>query len=244
MDQLLVALDVESAAHAERLTERLAGVAGGFKIGSRLFTAEGPALVRRLRERGLRVFLDLKFHDIPNTVAEAVAEATALGVWMMTVHTSGGAAMMRAAAQAARETAARTGATPPLIVGVTVLTSLDATALAQVGVSRDLAVQVESLAALAEKAGIDGVVASPLELERLRRRHGPGFLIVTPGIRGPESAATVDDQARTLSAAGALRAGASYVVVGRPIIRAADPRAAAEQIVRSATAATTGRRPA
>src|SRR3990172_4323865 len=152
---------------------------------------------------------------------------------MLTVHASGGLAMMRAAAQAARDTAAGIGGRPPLIVGVTVLTSLDGAALAQVGVARDLPAQVDALAALAEQAGIDGVVASPLEIEALRRRHGPGFLIVTPGIRGPDSAARGDDQARTLSAAGALRAGASYLVIGRPIIRAADPRAAAERIVGS-----------
>jgi orotidine-5'-phosphate decarboxylase len=242
MDQLLVALDVETAAEAERLTDQLAGVAGGFKIGSRLFTAEGPQLVRRLCDRGLRIFLDLKFHDIPNTVAEAVIEATRLGVWMLTVHASGGTAMMRAAAQAARETAAGLGASPPLVVGVTVLTSLDAAALATLGLTRDLPAQVDMLAMLADKAGIDGVVASPLEIERLRRQHGPAFLIVTPGIRGPESAAAADDQARTLSAAGALRAGSSYLVVGRPIIRSADPRAAAEQIVKTTAAAGTGHR--
>ncbi len=119
MDQLLVALDVDRAAEAERLTQELAGVAGGFKIGSRLFTAEGPQFVRRLTERGVRVFLDLKFHDIPNTVAEAVTEATRLGVWMMTIHTSGGAAMMQAAAHAARDTASLIGVSPPHVVGVT-----------------------------------------------------------------------------------------------------------------------------
>jgi orotidine-5'-phosphate decarboxylase len=241
MDQLLVALDVGTAAEAERLADQLTDVCGGFKVGSRLFTAEGPQLVRRLRERGARVFLDLKFHDIPNTVAEAVAEATRLGVWMMTVHTSGGSAMMRAAVQAAGDTAIRIGITPPLVVGVTVLTSLDAAGLNQLGVTRELPTHVEALAALAQKAGVNGVVASPLELERLRRLHGPGFLIVTPGIRGPDSAVP-DDQARTLSAAGALRAGASYLVVGRPIIRSINPRAAAEQIARSALANGTGRR--
>ena len=231
MDQLLVALDVDTAAHAERLTEQLAGVAGGFKIGSRLFTAEGPQFVRRLTDRGVRVFLDLKFHDIPNTVAEAVAEATRLGVWMMNIHASGGAAMMQAAAHAARNTATSIGIPKPYVLGVTVLTSLDATALRDLGISRDVSTHVEAMARLAEQAGIDGVVASPLEIEILRRRHGPRFLVVTPGIRGPESPDQADDQVRTLSAAEALRAGASYIVVGRPIIRAADPRAAATQIL-------------
>jgi orotidine-5'-phosphate decarboxylase len=231
MDQLLVALDVGTAAQAETLTQQLSGVAGGFKIGSRLFTAEGPQFVRRLTDRGVRVFLDLKFHDIPNTVAEAVTEATRLGVWMMTIHTSGGAAMMQAAAQAARNTAATFGIPTPYIVGVTVLTSLDAATLRDLGISRDVPSHVEAMARLAEQAGIDGVVASPLEIEILRQRHGPRFLVVTPGIRGTESAGHVDDQRRTLSAAEALRAGASYLVVGRPIIRAADPRSAATQIL-------------
>ncbi len=231
MDQLLVALDVDRATEAERLTQELAGVAGGFKIGSRLFTAEGPQFVRRLTERGVRVFLDLKFHDIPNTVAEAVTEATRLGVWMMTIHTSGGTAMMQAASDAARHTASGIGIPPPHVVGVTVLTSLDATTLRELGISRDVPTHVEAMARLAEQAGIDGVVASPLEIEILRRRHGPQFLVVTPGIRGSESASHVDDQVRTLSAAEALRVGASYLVVGRPIIRAADPRAAALQIL-------------
>jgi len=232
MDQLVIALDVATAARAEQLAAQLVGVAGGFKIGSRLFTAEGPQLVRRFTARGVRVFLDLKYHDIPNTVAEAVTEATRLGVWMMTVHTSGGVAMMRAAAEAARETATRAGAPRPLIVGVTVLTSLTASVLSELGIGRDLPLQVEAMAALARRSGLDGVVASPPEIEGLRRQQDPRFLIVTPGIRGPDIAGK-DDQARTLSAADALRAGANYLVVGRPIIRAADPRAAAEQIIRS-----------
>jgi orotidine-5'-phosphate decarboxylase len=231
MDQLLVALDVDTAAEAERLTDQLAGVAGGFKVGSRLFTAEGPQCVRRLTDRGIRVFLDLKFHDIPNTVADSVAEATRLGVWMMTIHSAGGTAMMRAAAQAARDTASKAGIAPPRVVAITVLTSLDAAALRDLGISREVPAQVEAMAALAEQAGIDGVVASPLEIGVLRRRHGPHFLIVTPGIRGPESSGRADDQLRTLSAAEALQAGASYLVVGRPVIRAANPRAAAEQIL-------------
>ena len=152
MDQLLVALDVDRATEAERLTQELAGVAGGFKIGSRLFTAEGPQFVRRLTERGVRVFLDLKFHDIPNTVAEAVTEATRLGVWMMTIHTSGGAAMMQAAAHAARDTASLIGVPPPHVVGVTVLTSLDATTLRDLGISRDVPTHVEAMARLARDA--------------------------------------------------------------------------------------------
>jgi orotidine-5'-phosphate decarboxylase len=240
MDQLLVALDVEGGAQADDLVSRLQGVAGGFKIGSRLFTAEGPRFVRRLVDQRIRIFLDLKFHDIPNTVAEVVTEATRLGVWMMTLHAGGGLAMMRAAVEAAHASAAKTGVDRPLLVGVTVLTSLDGASLTELGIARDLPAQVVALAALAQKAGLDGVVASPLEIETLRQRHGPQFLIVTPGIRGVEAAA--DDQARTLSAAAALRAGASYLVVGRPIIRAPNPRAAAEQIVRDAQAGARGGR--
>jgi orotidine-5'-phosphate decarboxylase len=239
MNQLIVALDVDTGARAGALADALRGVAGGFKIGSRLFTAEGPSAVRQLVERGHRVFLDLKFHDIPNTVAGAVAAATRLGVWMVNVHASGGIDMMRAARTAAADMAARQGARPPLLIAVTVLTSLDATMLAEVGVCRGLLDQVESLACQAQDAGLDGVVASPQELPRLRVRCGPQFLIVTPGIRGTITTAggggveplRHDDQARTLSAGEAIRAGASYLVVGRPIIEAADPRAAAEAIV-------------
>jgi orotidine-5'-phosphate decarboxylase len=139
--------------------------------------------------------------------------------------------MMRAAAEAARDTALNAGVAAPRVVAITVLTSLDSATLRDLGVSREVPAQVEALAALAEQAGLDGVVASPLEIGILRRRHGPHFLIVTPGIRGPESSGRADDQVRTLSAAEALQAGASYLVVGRPIIRAADPRAAAEQIL-------------
>jgi orotidine-5'-phosphate decarboxylase len=149
MDQLLVALDVERAADAERLTEQLHGLAGGFKIGSRLFTAEGPQCVRRLTSRGIRVFLDLKFHDIPNTVAEAATEAARLGVWMMTVHASGGVAMMQAAMGAARDAATKMGTSRPLIVGITVLTSLNPGDLADIGVARDVRAQVAAMAVLA-----------------------------------------------------------------------------------------------
>jgi orotidine-5'-phosphate decarboxylase len=228
MNPILVALDVPDAARALALADRLRGTVGGFKVGKQLFTAEGPAVVRRLAERGDRVFLDLKFHDIPNTVAGAVAAAVATGAWMVNVHCSGGSAMMRAAADAAGTAAAKAHVARPLVIGVTVLTSFDAAALAEVGVSRPVMDQVVALARLAQAAGLDGVVASPLETAAIRQACG-AFAIVTPGIRAAGQAGT-DDQARTMSAAEAVRAGATYLVIGRPITGAPDPRAAAEQV--------------
>ena len=238
---VLVALDVETREQALRLADMLQGRVGGFKIGSRLFTAEGPSLVRAFVERGDKVFLDLKFHDIPNTVATAVAAATELGVWMVNVHASGGTAMMQAARAAAHETAAKRNVQPPLVIAVTVLTSLNQAALRETGVVIDLMDQVLRLAELARDAGLDGVVASPRETASIRARCGNGFAIVTPGIRGGAAAlrqdsgqaAARDDQERTMGPAEAVAAGASYLVVGRPIIGAQNPRQAAEAIAAS-----------
>ena len=232
-DRVLVALDVETRDEALRLADTLRGSVGGFKIGSRLFTAEGPSMVRALTERGDRVFLDLKFHDIPNTVATAVEAATQLGVWMLNVHASGGTAMMRAARAAAHDAAATHKVTPPLVIAVTVLTSMSQAALQETGVPIDLMDQVLRLAELTRDAGLDGVVASPRETSAIRRRLGAEFAIVTPGIRGGAAVAAKDDQERTMSPADAVAAGASYLVVGRPIIAAPDPKAAARAIMES-----------
>jgi orotidine-5'-phosphate decarboxylase len=217
----------------------LRGAVGGFKIGSRLFTGHGPSIVEELAGRGDRIFLDLKFHDIPTTVAGAVAAATRLGAWMLNVHAAGGAAMMRAARAAADEEAARLSIGPPLVVAVTLLTSLDEPGLGEIGIAGPVDAAVARLAVLAQESGLDGVVASPREVAPLRARTDPRFAIVTPGIRGPDDER--GDQTRTLSAPDALAAGATYLVVGRPIIGRPDPRAAAERLA-AACAPPAGRR--
>jgi orotidine-5'-phosphate decarboxylase len=230
VDKLLVALDVESGERAMHLVTTLRGLAGGFKIGNRLFTSEGPALVRRIVEAGSRVFLDLKYHDIPNTVEQAVEAAVGTGAWMINVHASGGTAMMEAAARAARETSARLGRPAPLMIGVTVLTSMDQETLCAIGVERPVLDQVIALARMTKQSGLQGVVASAQETPAIRQACGPELQIVTPGIRGASAGTERNDQSRTMGPAEAIRAGATYIVVGRPIIAAPDPRAAAAAI--------------
>lgn len=213
------------------LAKRLRGSAGLVKVGSQLFTSEGPHAVMRLAGLGFGVFLDLKYHDIPNTVAGAVSAAAALpSVRMMTLHASGGLAMMRAASEALARRKKR-----PALLGVTVLTSLDGPALRRIGIQGPPAARVIALARLAKEAGLDGVVASAQEASAIRRACGPRFLIVVPGIR--PAAASTDDQARVATPADAIRAGANYLVVGRPITSAPDPGAAAEAIAKEIAAA-------
>jgi orotidine-5'-phosphate decarboxylase len=224
-DRLIVALDVRGAPQARQIVQTIGGAVATYKIGKQLFTAEGPQVVRDLISSGRKVFLDLKFHDIPNTVARAVKSAAELGVSMMTVHASGGSKMLNAAVEAAAQSPLR-----PMIIAVTVLTSLADSDLPELGISGDVRSQVLRLAALARSAGCDGVVASAQEARELRREMGEDFVIVTPGIR-PAGAAS-GDQARVVTPAEAIAAGATYLVVGRPVLDAADPAKAAEEIVR------------
>jgi orotidine-5'-phosphate decarboxylase len=226
---IIVALDVPAAEAAVALARQVAPAVGAFKIGGELFTSAGPEIVRQIRATGAPVFLDLKFHDIPNTVAKAVAAAVRLDVQMLTVHTGGGLEMMQAAETAAQQTAAQAGRQAPLVLGVTVLTSLDNRGLAELGCEANVARQVERLADLAIRAGLRGLVCSPLEIAALRQRLPEKTQLVTPGIRtGAEKA---DDQKRTLTPKEALAAGADWLVIGRPIYAAKDPRAAAEEIL-------------
>lgn len=228
-DRVLVALDVDSLDDAAALLDRLRGVVTGCKIGSQLFTAAGPAAVELARKRDFRVFLDLKFHDIPNTVAGAVREATRLGVLMLNVHGSGGVAMMRAAAASAATAASEFRVSRPLVLAVTVLTSLDRRALeAEVGVAGTVERHVLHLAERAREAGLDGCVASPQETRLLRLAMGPRWTVVTPGVRPAQAN---DDQVRTATPAAAVADGADYLVVGRPITQAPDPAAAAAAIL-------------
>lgn len=209
---------------------RMVGEVGMVKIGKRLFTRHGPAATQCLREQGLPFFLDLKFHDIPNTVAQALGEAVALGCDMVNVHASGGSEMMKRARASVDECAARLGVPKPALIAVTVLTSLDEEQLLKVGVSAEVPEQVLRLAKLAKDCGLDGVVASPNEVGLIREALGRDFLVVTPGIR-PAGKVAGDDQKRILTPAEAIRQGVDYIVVGRPVYGADDPLSAARDIV-------------
>ena len=223
-DRLIVALDVSSAAGALKIVRGLGAAVSTYKVGNQLFTVEGPGVVRELVGSGKKVFLDLKFHDIPNTVAGGVRSASALGVSMLTVHAAGGSAMLRAAVDAAKQ-----APKPPIILAVTVLTSLSDADLQETGVAGCTRDHALVLATLARNCGCNGVVASPHEARVIRQNLGAGFVIVTPGIRPAGSGK--GDQSRVNTPTEAITAGADYLVVGRPVTEAADPRRAAEEIV-------------
>lgn len=235
-DKLIVALDLENAEQGIELFEELRDSVGMFKIGMQLFTAAGPALVRRIVSRGGRVFLDLKFHDIPNTVAAAAVEATRLGVFMFNVHASGGSEMMRRTAAAVAETAQSENLARPRVIAVTMLTSADQDTLKQIGIAEAPDSVVSRLALLARESGLDGVVASAREIQTIRETVSlPNFLIVTPGMRSGGAAS--DDQRRTMTVAEAISLGSDYVVVGRPILNADNRAAAARRTVDEIAAA-------
>jgi orotidine-5'-phosphate decarboxylase len=223
--KIVVALDFAEASQAITFVDRLDPALCRLKVGKELFTAAGPHLVKQLVQKDFGVFLDLKFHDIPNTVAKACEAASKLGVWMINVHASGGRAMMESARNAVEKSPS-----PPLLIAVTVLTSMDQSALHEIGVAGDLQDQVLRLASLAKDCGLDGVVCSAQEAPLLREKLGPDFCLVTPGIRPANSSR--DDQSRIVAPAEALRQGASYLVIGRPITQAADPLLALKMIHR------------
>ena len=229
-ERLIAALDVPTRAEAEKLVERLGESVSYYKVGMELFYALGGDIVTRLKEAGKKVFLDLKLHDIPNTAANGLCSLLHLRPDILNVHTAGGLRMMRTAAEALHRAAENEGLSCPKLIGVTVLTSMDADDWRGLGHAGTIADAVLRRAKLAQEAGLDGVVASPAETEEIRRACGPEFLIVTPGIR--PAGVSNDDQWRVMTPAGAIRAGASQIVVGRAIYAAHDPRAAAEQILK------------
>jgi orotidine-5'-phosphate decarboxylase len=228
-DRLIVALDVDSMEQAKTLVERLAGEVGMFKIGKQLFTHAGPQAVQLIKELGGEIFLDLKFHDIPNTVAKAAIEATRLGVKMFNVHASGSLEMMRTTVKEVERVCRREKVRRPIMLAVTVLTSLNQDDLQRLGVEHKVADQVVRLALLTKEAAMDGVVASPHEVADIRSACGPSFVIVTPGIRPADG--NRNDQQRVMTPADAVRAGVDYIVVGRPILEAQDPVVAARRII-------------
>ncbi|MPZ77062.1 MAG: orotidine-5'-phosphate decarboxylase [Deltaproteobacteria bacterium] len=228
-ERLIVALDVDDLNHAKELVRRLAGEVGMFKIGKQLFTHAGPQAVRLIQEVGGEIFLDLKFHDIPNTVAKAAVEATRMGVKMFNVHASGSLEMMRTTVKEVRRVCRQEKRRKPIMLAVTVLTSLNQDDLKRVGVDGRVAAQVVRLALLTKEAGMDGVVASPHEVADIREHCGRRFVIVTPGIR--PLAAPRNDQQRVMTPAEAVKSGIDYIVVGRPIVEAKDPVAAARAMI-------------
>lgn len=230
-ERLIVALDVPTFKEAENLVDMLKPLGVTFKVGLELFFSEGPRVVEMIHSRGGKVFLDCKFHDIPNTVAGAARAASRMGVFMFNIHVSGGIEMMKAGLEAAREEALKTGTVVPKILGVTVLTSINQGILKdEIGIKENLEQKVLDWAGLARLAGLDGVIASPKEIRSIREQFGPDFLIVTPGVR-PRFASS-DDQKRVMTPEEAVLRGADYIVVGRPITRAEDPVKAAVEVIK------------
>lgn len=228
-DKLIVALDTSDERRALKLVDELKEYANIFKVGSELFASCGPGIIKRIRDKGAKVFLDLKFHDIPNTVQKAAASITRLGVFIFNVHSLGGYEMMAKTAESVKDEAKRLNVPRPKVLAVTILTSLDKNGLKKVGINANIESEVLRLAALAKSAGLDGVVASPVEAKIIRKKFGQDFLIVTPGVR--PSWAGHGDQKRTTTPKEAISNGADFIVVGRPIIDAAHPRAAAKKIL-------------
>jgi orotidine-5'-phosphate decarboxylase len=229
-DRIALALDVDNDKDALAIVAELKDSVGVFKVGHQLFTAYGPDIVRRIIGMGGRVFLDLKYHDIPNTVAKASAEAVKLGVSIFNVHCLGGLDMMKAAAEAAKETAGKYNLPAPTVLAVTMLTSMDEKSMRkELKITRSLQREVAHLARLAQRAGMHGVVASPRELKMLRRAVRGEFVILTPGVR--PAWADKDDQKRVMTPGEAVKAGADYIVVGRPVLKASDRKAAVEKIL-------------
>lgn len=228
-ERIIVALDVPTANEAREIVSELRSEVGAFKVGSQLFTSAGPDLVREFTESGCKIFLDLKFHDIPNTVANAAVEAARLGVWMLNVHTLGGSEMMKRTVDEVRLVCERQNITRPLVIGVTILTSSGQSTIEEVGIDFPLETQILRLAKLAADSGLDGVVASPHEVAAIRGSISPpNFQIITPGIR---QFATNDDQKRVKTFNEAIKDGADYAVIGRPIIQAKDRIEAVRQII-------------
>lgn len=228
-DRIITALDVHSLEDMKKLVETLGDSVSFYKVGMELFYSAGPDAVLYLKDQGKHVFLDLKVHDIPNTVGQSIRALTRLGADLMTLHGTGGRAMMEAAAEAVRDEAAKLNIERPRLLAVTVLTSIDEDAWKEIGGKYSIAESVKNLAKLAKEAGIDGTVSSPYEAKEIREMNGPDFLIVTPGIR--PTFAVANDQKRFTTPSQALRDGASHLVIGRPITKAADPKEAAEKIL-------------